>query len=510
VISDNAKSPAAVDLFVDRAAAHGVEIVLDGPDRDAVYSICRRLDGLPLAIELVAARVRLLNVVELDRRLGESLAVMGSGAADLPERQQTIQSTIDWSVDALTPDQQTLFNRLSVFPAGASLIQVEHVAAVGLDGDALDLISTLVDNSLVTVATDLPGDTRFRQLTVLREYAGDRLQEAGEADLTLSRLVDHYSDTGRAMGEALDRGGSAFDDLETDYPNLSTALEWSLAANRTEEMARVVFELWTVWFNGDRVREAAAWVERAKDLDSSPELDWLRGFLGFQTGDFESASTYLHQALSAFEAAGDTRGAAMSRAFAGGMAPDPAEGKAMLNEALAYFDEHDRHIGRFLSRLFLSVREAEAGDFERALELRLELLDDPTLMSIDILTAWTHWNIALALLALGRTEEAADHVALALKTMTEMRYQEGIASVGEVLTVVEARRGRPKQAVLIHGGSAGVLDRIGIAPWFEVVPLVEEGMATARDHLGDAEYERLLTEGRSLSLDVLVELMESV
>ncbi|GMQ84839.1 MAG: hypothetical protein BMS9Abin07_0404 [Acidimicrobiia bacterium] len=510
VVSGDAAVPPAVDLFVDRAAANGVQIDLDGPDRDAVYSICRRLDGLPLAIELVAARVRLLNVVELDRRLGESLSVLGSGAADLPERQQTIQSTIDWSIDTLTPDQRTLFNRLSVFPAGATLAQVEHVAAVGLEGDALDLLSALVDHSLVTVAIDLPGDTRFRQLTVLRDYAAEHLQEADEVDLTMSRLVDHYSDTGAALGEALDGGGSAFDGLETDYPNLSIALEWSLSAGRAQEMARVAFAIWPVWFNGDRFREAAGWVERARQAASSAELDWLSGFLGFQTGDFESASVHLHRALSAFEAAGDTGGVALSRVFAGGMVPDPAEGKTMLNEALVYFEEHDRHIARFVGMLFLSVREAEVGGFERALALRLELLGDPTLMSIDILTAWAHWNIAVTLLALERTAEAADHGTLTLKTMSEMRYQEGIASVGEVLAVVETRRGRPEKSVLIHGGCAAVWDRLGIVPWFEILPLIEEAMAAAREQLGDAEYERLLTEGRSLSIDGLVELMESV
>jgi tetratricopeptide (TPR) repeat protein len=312
------------------------------------------------------------------------------------------------------------------------------------------------------------------------------------------------------MGEALDRGGSAYDDLETDYPNLSATLEWSLSARRTQEMVRVVFELWPVWFNGDRVREAAAWVERAKDLDSSPELDWLRGFLGFQTGDFEAASTYLAQALSAFEAAGDSGGVAMSRVFAGGMAPDPIEGRSLVSEALAYFEGHGRTVGAYLALMFLSVREAEAGDFEKALELRLELLDDPTMMNIDILTAWTHWNIAVTLLALGRTDEAADHSTPTLETMTEMRYQEGIASVGEVLTVVEARRGRAEQAVVIRGGCSAVWDRIGSAVWFEVMPLVEEAMTTARDQLGDVEYERLLTQGRSLSIDGLVELLESV
>ena len=112
--SSGGSIPAAVGLFIERAAENGVEIDADGPEGEAVLSICRRLDGLPLAIELAAARVRLLSVSELDRKLADSLAAVGSGAADLPERQQTIRSTIDWSVEALTPGQQTLFNRLSV------------------------------------------------------------------------------------------------------------------------------------------------------------------------------------------------------------------------------------------------------------------------------------------------------------------------------------------------------------------------------------------------------------
>ena len=299
--SANGSIPAAVGLFIERAAEHGVKIDLDGPEGVAVLSICRRLDGLPLAIELAAARARLLNVIELERRLADSLSVVGRGAADLPERHQTIRSTIDWSVEASAPDERTLFYRLSIFPAGATLEQVEQAASVGLDGDPLDLVSALVDHSLLNVASDAAGSTRFRQLTVLREYAADRLREADAFDDTMSLLFDHYVAAAPERAAAIQRHGAMVQDLDFDYPNLAAAMEWSLGAGRADEMVRVVFGLWPVWFNGDRAVESGAWVEQIDAISSSAELDWLQGFFAFQTGDLEAAIARFQRALDRFE-----------------------------------------------------------------------------------------------------------------------------------------------------------------------------------------------------------------
>lgn len=507
--SANGSIPAAVGLFVERAAEHGVKIDLDGPEGAAVLSICRRLDGLPLAIELAAARTRLLNVIELDRRLADSLSVVGSGAADLPERHQTIRSTIDWSVEALAPDERTLFHRLSIFPAGATLEQVEHAAAVGLDGDPLELVSALVDHSLLTVASDESGSTRFRQLTVLREYAADRLREADAFDDTMSLLVDHYVATAPERAAAIQRHGAMVPDLDFDYPNLSAAMEWSLGAGRADEMVRVVFELWPVWFNGDRAVDSGTWVEQIDAISSSAELDWLQGFFAFQIGDLEAAIARFQRALDRFEQDRDAQGVAMVKAFAGAIAPDPAEGEAMLREAHSYFDAADQLLGKYLTQMFTSVVAAAAGDWERALDLRLELLPAAKAYGYDTVIGWTHWNIGTAMLGLDRIEEAAEHNATAFRLLSGGGYQEGIASAGEVQAVIASRRGDTTLAVTIHGGSRGIVDRLEIQIWWEIEPIIQEAMGRVREEIGDSDYERLIATGRALTLDELVELIDS-
>ena len=507
--SGNGSLPAAANLFIERAAEHGVVIDPDGPDGEAVLSICRRLDGLPLAIELAAARVRLLSVTELDARLAKSLTAVGSGAADLPERQRTIQSTIDWSVEALTADQQALFYRLSIFPAGASLEQIEEVAAVGIEDEGFDLVSSLVDHSLVTVSSDQPGPTRFRQLTILREYAAEQLREADAHDDTMARLVDYYVATAPSRAKAIQVDGSLIPELEFDYPNQLAAMEWSLAAGRAEEMVRVVFDLWPLWFNGDRAAQSSAWVEQAERVLSSPEADWLQGFFAFQFGDLATAAERLESALEGFESAGDSQGVATVQAFAGAVAPDPVEGEAMLASAQSYFQGQGQLLGEFITKLFTSVVAVATGDFERALELREELLPLVEAYRYDTVVGWAHWNLATVLAGLGRLEDAEEHNAIAFRLLSADGYQEGIASAGLVEAVIAVHRGDLARAVTIHSGCLATVARLGIEVWWEVDPLIGGAMAEARAELGDAEFERLFAEGASLGVDELVELIDS-
>jgi predicted ATPase/class 3 adenylate cyclase len=501
--ASNGGLPAAVDLFLDRAAGHGAVIDMGGPDARAVRSIVERLDGLPLAIELVAAKVRLLNPGELDRRLGRSLS-LGSGAADLPQRQHTIESTIDWSVEGLHPDERTLFERLSVFPAGATLEQIEDMAG-DLDADPLELVSALVDNSLVVVAGDAGGNTRFRQLTLLRDYAARRLEASGQDRVIMARLLDHYASTAEELSVAMEHDGAQVMAIEYDYPNLAGALAWGLDAGRADDVVGILYRLWPVWFNGDRVADSAAWVEQAAVATSSPRLDWLHGLFAVQTGDYVGSADAFATALEGFTVAGDDTGVALTKAFAGGFA-DPGEGEAMLEEAAAYFSAHDRPMSKYVSRMFLSMRIAESGELERALEMRRDLQRDADAIGHAEITAWNHWNLAVTLVSLGRLEEAVAENREAFAAMSDLRYHEGIASAAEIEAIAAVAAGEPERGVLIHGGCGAVWDRLGIKVWWEIVPFIADAMTSAREQLGDERYEQVLTEGAALSIDELIDL----
>ena len=508
-LNGNGSVPPAVALFYERASGHGVELGESGPESEAVRSIVGRLDGLPLAIELAAARTRLLGVAELERMLSESLDALGSGAADLPERQRTIRSTIEWSLQSLTSRQRELFAHLSVFPAGATLSQVERVVDPALAGAVFDELEVLVDNSLVDVDTGQSGGTRYRQLTLLRDYGAELLEKSGETDLVMGRLVDYYVAAAPELARSLQESLTSEKDIRADHANLAAAMAWSLDHDRIAEMVDVVCHIWVYWFNGDRAGSAAQWVSMADPASDSAKLDWLVGFFAFQGGDYETAVTRMARAIESFQDAGDTQWEAMSQVFAAPLIDDLDASREMLEAALDNFETNGLEIEAFLSKLFLSHNALARGEAERALRMRKELLAGMKSKGIAVLVAWSEMNLALALIAVGRIDEADEHNRRALAYMVSDGYQEGIASSADLVAVVQFHRGEADRALRLIGASQSVLDALGVDRWPEATIVVETMLAQARNDLGDAECERLLSEGRALSLSALIELMTS-
>jgi predicted ATPase/class 3 adenylate cyclase len=231
------RPPPAVQLFYDRAAGYGVALPLSGTQANAVRSIVERVDGLPLGIELVAARTRVLSVTEIDERLRESMNVIGRGGAELPERQRTLQSTIDWSLGNVTESQRMLFRRLAALPAGGSLRVLEEVVDFDLEEDLLDALQGLIDNSLVWTERGLPGGTRYRQLMPMRDYGLDQLRSGGQEDVVMGRLVDYYVGHSEEFGRRFEFGSDTEQELKTDHQNLLAEMRWSLAHGRASELA---------------------------------------------------------------------------------------------------------------------------------------------------------------------------------------------------------------------------------------------------------------------------------
>jgi len=322
-------------------------------------------------------------------------------------------------------------------------------------------------------------------------------------------MIDYYLTAAPLFAAAMDRDESPMWDAETDHPNLAAAMRWSLAAGRATEMANASYTIWPYWFNGDRAAEAATWAEEADEVASSPELDWLGGFFAFQKGDFETAADRFHRAMTGFTEAGITEGMNLTRIFVAILGEDPAENEAMLQEAHAYFDEQGQTISRYLAETLIGVNVAMSGDLERALEVRLGNLAESDTLGYPMLTGWSDWSVALSMLSFQRWDEAAAHSRLTLEIMVERNYHEGIASAAFLIAVVDANQGRGERAALIIGACNAIFDRMGIAVWFEAAAYVAEVVASLRDQLGDAEFDRLEAEGRALGVDELVEMIES-
>ena len=505
----NGSMPPAVALFYERVAGYGVPLAEDGPEAEVARAIVRRLDGLPLAIELVAARTRLLGITELEAMLARSLDALGSGAADVPERQKTIRSTIEWSLKALTSEQRRLFAQLSVFPAGATLPQLNAVAGTDRDGDVLDDLTALVDNSLVNVVRGQPGGTRYRQLVLLRDYGAELLEQAGESNVVMVRLVDHYRSASPELGRRIQTSEIPHEEIRADHANLMAAMVWSLDHDRIAEMVDVVCNTWVYWFNGDLAVNAAEWVAQADPLLDSAKLDWLSGFFALQAGRVETAIERITLARVGFEEAGETGWVARSNVFVAMIAEDMEAGRSMAGSAVAHFEQHEPGVDLFMARLILSTFFLARGDIDRATQIREELLAWAEAMDYLTLIAWAEWNLALAFLAGDRVDAADRHNRDALDRMVLAGYQEGVASAADLVAVIEILRGNTERGLRVLGGAESVWKVVGTFRWPESTAEVEAALATARESLGEAETERWLSEGRALSLEDLIELTSS-
>jgi predicted ATPase len=308
----------AVDLFVRRAREAKPTFTLTRANARAVAQICARLDGLPLAIELAAARIKVLPPAALLARLERSLPLLTGGARDLPARQQTMQDAIAWSYDQLAESEKKLFWRIAVTSGGRTLEAAEAIANVEGDLDTLTGMETLVEVSLVNQEDGPGGEPRFRSLQIIREFAQERLKESGEEPALRERHAEFFLNfaeeaapylTSAARWEWIERLGA-------DYWNLIAALEWTLA-NRPEWCLRLAGALGWFWFVRGYVADGRSWVERAlaapdtaaRTAERARALHWAAG-LAFAQGDFIAAQEPDEQSVAIYRELGDQRGLA--------------------------------------------------------------------------------------------------------------------------------------------------------------------------------------------------------
>jgi predicted ATPase/DNA-binding CsgD family transcriptional regulator len=294
----------AVSLFVERAARVRPWFTLDGTNEAAVRTICRRLDGIPLAIELAAAWLSTLTPTQIAAELDNRFSLLARGRRGVIERQQTLSASIDWSHDLLGDIDRVVFRRLGVFSGGFTL---DAARAVVADAHALDSLGRLVDKSLVLV-DESDGGTRYRLLETIRQYASDRLHDAGERDAARDRHLDHYLALAEASFDELVRADQDawLARLETEHDNLRAALDWGLSLDDPERGRRLAAALLWLWYLHGYAHEGTEYMQRAIALaehDRSPvQARLLSGAaaVAIASGQF---AVRAHQALQALELA---------------------------------------------------------------------------------------------------------------------------------------------------------------------------------------------------------------
>jgi predicted ATPase/DNA-binding XRE family transcriptional regulator len=269
----NSGETPAVQLFVERARAVRPELALTATDAGVVADICRRLDGLPLALELAAARIKVLSPTALLRRLEQQrLPLLTHGAHDLPLRQQTMRRALAWSYELLDPPEQALFRRLSVFVGGWTLDAAQAVCDVPGDLDVLHSMAALVNSSLVRRKLRPNADLRFEMLETVREYGFEQLRLSGEDGMTQQAHAAWMLDLVQLAGPELVGSHRAtwLTRLEDELGNLWAALAWTFGRGDSETTVRLAAAPWLFWFGGGHADEGRGWLRRALAMDSTP------------------------------------------------------------------------------------------------------------------------------------------------------------------------------------------------------------------------------------------------
>ncbi len=423
---------AAVTVFLERAREVRPDFQPDEAELDAVAEICDQLDCLPLAIELAAARLKLLSPATMLARLERRLELLTSGPRDAPARHQALRDTIGWSVELLEEADRTLFRRLSVFAGGCTLEAVEEVC----DGD-LDALGSLVDKSLVRADGE-----RFGMLETIREYASELLDAGAEADDIRRAHAAHYLRLAQAAAPGLAASDQATwrTTLETEHDNLRAALRFSLDVEDASTAIQLCAVLWRFWFERGYLSEGRLWLDES--LAASPEPSPVRaralsgnGVLAHYQGDYARAEQLCQEALDLSRSLDDSRGVAEAYtglALVRRTRGDYPEAEALFEEALAVYEGlgEEAGIARTLDRLALNL--VVAGDdararplFERSLEL-FRRLGDPH-------------GIALELYGLAVTRPAGAHVAAqahAAESLEILRAVGDRRTLGKVFWVV--------------------------------------------------------------------------
>ena len=312
---EDVATSAAVQLFVQRAQAVSAAFALSSENASVVAEICRRLDGLPLAIELAAARIKILPPAALLARLEQRLPVLRGGDRDLPARQQTMRDTLAWSYDLLSMPEQALFRRLAVFVGGFSLAAAEAAAAALRDGalDPLEGLASLVDKSLLHQEPGLGGEPRYRMLETAREFGLEQVAASGEDEAIREWHAQWYLALAVAVAPLVQLAGepARLGQLSVEQGNLRAALGWFAARGDAESLARLTGALNWYWHVGAQGQEGRVWLEQAlaASAHASPEarMGALSGAsnLAVQQGDHVRATALAEELLALAQAEGD-------------------------------------------------------------------------------------------------------------------------------------------------------------------------------------------------------------
>jgi predicted ATPase/class 3 adenylate cyclase len=518
---------AAVRLFIERAAAVKPNFRVTNDNAAAVAEICARLDGLPLAIELAAARVKLLPPEQILARLEDRLTLLAGGSRDLPARQQTLRGAIDWSWDLLDGGERRMFERLAVFVGGFKLEAVEKVT--NPDGDlgleTLDAVASLVNKSLIRQLASSDVEGRFVMLETIREYALERLEERGEADAMRTRHAAHFLALAEQARPELKgaKGPEWLDALDQEHDNLRAAMGWAVGRGDVPLALRIAFPLWRFWQMRGHLREARERLEEmlahpASHDDPAARADGMEalGGVAYWMGDFEACVPAYEESLELRRSIGDTGPLAEALYnLATALIYDPQRkyrerGNQLLEEALERYREVGSKGGEanaawalggsFFSRALDSAFADRAAleeareRFEHSLKLYRDAGDR-------FGEGWALHMLAAAESGLGRHDLAKTHIAEAVQIFRQADDRSAIPVILADLALIAIREKRDHRAVRLYGAAQAAEEELGVGIATAAPNFYRDLIEGIRARLSPEVRERLENEGRTMAYE---------
>jgi predicted ATPase len=515
----------SVDLLVQRARRVRADFALTADNSADIAAIARRLDGLPLALELAAARLRILSPAELLQRLEHRLDTLSASSPDMPGRHRTLREAISWSHELLSADEQALFRRMAVFAGGASLEAIESVCSGdGVEMVAvLDLVGGLVDKSLVVSATDpATGSMRFHVLETIREFAMEQLVAADEAVAVFDRHLEWSAAlAARGWTEIWTSNMRVWLDLlDREHDNLRLALDHAANAGDTMLGLQVAHSLWPLWDIRGHYREGHRRLTQLLDLaDDAPSLargraldalGWLKGLMG----DFEASWPVMREGLAMVRLTGSPLDIAWSLGEQGNVAftlGSAEEARALFSESLELAREldHTLLIGWNLFGLgYAALLDGDLDTMERYLRDALELSRE---VYQPWAIAWAQFSLGIVSLMTGDLDAATQQVGESLELRWSIRDARGTTESLGVLAALASAQGEASGdqglltlAARLHGANELQRDANGLGVFPFLQPVHAESVERLERALEKDELNRLWKEGRTTPLDKIV------
>jgi predicted ATPase/transcriptional regulator with XRE-family HTH domain len=510
----------AVDLFLRRAQAVKPDFTLTGDNGAAVAAICRRLEGLPLALELAAPRIRVLPPPAMLARLEHRLTFLTGGALDSPARQRTMRETIAWSYDLLTPRERKLLRSVAIFEGGCSLPAIEELCDP-TDGspeptafvDLLGTVESLQRNSLLLQEEAAPAEEpRFRMLETVREYGLERLAASGAEDELRQRYVDYFLASAEEAARGFFSPATAFwlDRVETDHANLRAAMRWCLEHEDAERGLRLAAALWSFWYVRGYATEGRALLAALLALPEAATASRARaqallgaGQLALTQGDHAAAWASLQESITLHRLIGEEKGTAdalLAAGFVARLQEEYQTATALLNQGLALA----RATGNiFIAAACLHHLGMIAGDVDHDNSAARRLLGESLVLYRSL--GFPRF-IALVLLSLGTValaeadlDRAHDMLQQSLTGMKQVGEKLGIHGALDTFGHLAITRGQTERAVRLAGAADRLRATSGTHSWPVVQRTRTRWLASARQTLDETAYQAAWEQGHTMN-----------